>query len=85
VGLPELVTGSLEEYERLALSLASEPQRLGELRARLALRATQPLFDTAGYTRELEAAYRTMHQRAVRGEPHTAFTVSPHRLDAAAA
>jgi predicted O-linked N-acetylglucosamine transferase (SPINDLY family) len=36
VGLPELITQSLQEYEHLALQLAREPGRLAELRQRLA-------------------------------------------------
>ncbi len=76
VGLPELITTSLAEYERVALELAREPQRLAELRARLARhRRSQPLFDTAAYTRALESAYRHMHARAARGEPPAGFTV----------
>ena len=45
VGLPELITQDLHEYERLALQLAREPGRLTELRQRLAGRrlGAQPL------------------------------------------
>jgi protein O-GlcNAc transferase len=51
IGLGELVTTSLEEYEALALRLAQEPERLAGLRARLAQnRLTHPLFDTARST-----------------------------------
>jgi predicted O-linked N-acetylglucosamine transferase (SPINDLY family) len=76
VGLPELISASLPEYERLALELAHAPQRLAELRARLARnRLSQPLFDTAAYTRALESAYRQMHARAARGEPPQGFNV----------
>ena len=56
IGLPELVTQSLAEYEALALRLAREPQTLAALRARLAdNRHTHPLFDMARYTRDFEA------------------------------
>jgi predicted O-linked N-acetylglucosamine transferase (SPINDLY family) len=76
VGLPELITTSLAEYERVALELAREPQRLAELRDRLARhRRSQPLFDTAAYTRALESAYRHMHARAARGEAPQGFAV----------
>jgi len=60
-GLPELITGTAEEYEALALALARDPARLKALRDRLAAnRATAPLFDTPRLARELEAAYREM-------------------------
>ena len=63
IGLPELVTTSLAEYEGRALKLAQESARLAELRHRLAEnRARMPLFDMARYTRDLEAAYARMWQ-----------------------
>lgn len=66
--LPELVTASMPEYQALAIALAQDPQRLAGLRARLAAaRRTAPLFDSEGYARRLEAAYRTMQQRALAG------------------
>jgi len=55
IGLPELVTHSLADYEALALRLAREPDTLAEFRNRLRVnRKTHPLFDTIGYTRALE-------------------------------
>lgn len=64
VGLPELATRSLEEYEARALELARDPARLGALRARLARnRATHPLFDNARACRNIEAAYLRMWEQ----------------------
>ncbi|HYD67264.1 tetratricopeptide repeat protein, partial [Azospirillum sp.] len=78
VGLPELVTGSLAAYEAQALRLAQRPDELAALRARLAAnRATAPLFDTAGFTRHLEAAYQTMWRIHAAGEPPRPFAVQP--------
>jgi predicted O-linked N-acetylglucosamine transferase (SPINDLY family) len=78
VGLGELVTTSLEEYEALAQRLAREPQLLGELRVRLAQnRLTSPLFDTARYTRHVEAAYWRMCELWKAGHPPAAFSVPP--------
>jgi predicted O-linked N-acetylglucosamine transferase (SPINDLY family) len=55
IGLPELVTQSLAEYEARALRLARQPEELAGLRARLATnRPTYPLFDMARYTRDFE-------------------------------
>jgi predicted O-linked N-acetylglucosamine transferase (SPINDLY family) len=70
VGLPELVTTTLEQYEALAIELATQAQRLGALRTRLAEnRLRAPLFDTALLTRHLENAYLQMYQRHQRGLP----------------
>ena len=57
IGLPELITANLADYEALALALATDPQRLASLRHRLAdNRATMPLFDMARYAHDFEAA-----------------------------
>jgi predicted O-linked N-acetylglucosamine transferase (SPINDLY family) len=65
IGLPELVTSSLAEYEALALRLAREPDTLASLRAKLAAnRRTHPLFDMARYTQDFEALLlRTWDER----------------------
>ncbi len=75
-GLPELATGSLEEYERLGLELAADPQRLAQYKARLvAGRGTVPLFDGERFCRHLEAAYWRMWERSQRGEAPAFFSV----------
>jgi protein O-GlcNAc transferase len=76
IGLPELIATSLENYEALALKLARDPSLLASIRAKLARnRGTHPLFDTARFTRHIEAAYTTMWQRYQNGEPPRAFAV----------
>lgn len=76
IGLPELVTESLEDYERLALRLAFEPALLSRVRQELAAkRGRTPLFDTDRFRRHLEAAYLTMRERQRRGEPPAPFSV----------
>jgi protein O-GlcNAc transferase len=58
VGLPELVVADGAAYERTAVALAQDPARLAALRAKLAAnRLSTPLFDTARFTRDLEAAF----------------------------
>jgi methyltransferase (TIGR00027 family) len=74
VGLPELVTENLADYERLALQLASNPAHLAELRSRLEENRGQ-LFDTKRHCRNLEAAYAEMSARYRRGEQPASFTV----------
>jgi protein O-GlcNAc transferase len=61
VGMSDLVTATVEEYEALALDLARNPARLHGLRMALATnRLTHPLFDTEGFRRTIEAAYIRM-------------------------
>ena len=77
IGLPELVTQSLAEYEQLALALALDPERLAGIRAKLLCnRGTEPLFDTARFTRDLESAYSSMWGRQHAGLPPASFTVA---------
>jgi protein O-GlcNAc transferase len=77
VGLPELVTGSLAEYEALALSLARDPEKLAGLKATLARnRDTCALFDSARSTLHLESAYVTMVERYRNGERPGSFAVA---------
>lgn len=76
IEMPELITTSLEDYEALALKLACDPALLAATKDKLARnRLTAPLFDTARFTRHLEAAYVTMYERAQRGEPPASFAV----------
>jgi predicted O-linked N-acetylglucosamine transferase (SPINDLY family) len=78
MGLPELITHSLAEYEARALHLAQHPQELAALRERLLHnRDTGPLFNTQAFARHIEAAYTLMHQRRVDGLPPSHFSV-PH-------
>lgn len=61
MGMPELVTGSLEAYEQAALALARAPQRLIALRKKLQEnRDASPLFDLPKLTGHIEAAYLRM-------------------------
>ena len=76
VGLPELITHDLGQYEALGLSLATGPELLAGYRARLARnRITSPLFDSERFCRHLEAAYVSMWQRSESGKPPEGFAV----------
>ena len=76
-GLPELVTETFEDYEALALRLATEPGTLAALRQQLADRLpTCPLYDTPRYTRHLEAAYQRMVEHARAGRRPTSITIT---------
>nr|QQZ51719.1 hypothetical protein JKL49_12790 [Phenylobacterium glaciei] len=78
VGLPELITESLEAYEAQALELATQPARLADLKARLAASVqTAPLFDTDLTRRHIEAAYTIAWARHQRGEPRKPSTSNP--------
>ena len=64
INLPELVTNSLEEYEKLAIELALNPQKLKNIKNKLNSNIkTALLFDTPLYTKNLESAYKQMYER----------------------
>jgi predicted O-linked N-acetylglucosamine transferase (SPINDLY family) len=64
IHLPELVTTSQDEYEAMAVRLATHPEELMNIKQKLAdNRLTTPLFDTPQFTRNLEAAYTQIYER----------------------
>jgi predicted O-linked N-acetylglucosamine transferase (SPINDLY family) len=76
VGLPELVTQNLDDYEALALRLAGDATLLGTIRDKLAQnRDTDPLFDTDRFRRHIEEAYVRMWETWQRGEAPESFAV----------
>jgi predicted O-linked N-acetylglucosamine transferase (SPINDLY family) len=75
-GMPELVTASLDEYERMALALVRDPQRLAALRRKLEQnRDSCALFDLPKFTGNIEAAYAQMWQTWVSGWKPAAFSI----------
>ena len=76
VGLPELIADSPDAYQALAIRLAHDPALLRQLRRKLEQNlTTMPLFDTARFTRHVEAAYAAMVERWQRGEAPQSFAV----------
>jgi len=66
--LPELIAETPEDYERLALELATDPSKLLALREKLAAtRQTAPLFRSAIFTRQLGAAFDQAYARYMSG------------------
>jgi FkbM family methyltransferase len=70
VGLDELIADTLDDYVAKAVALARDPTRLQALSAGLrpAMEAS-PLMDAAGFTREMEAAYRGMWRNWCAAQP----------------
>ena len=80
IGMSELVTDSLSEYESLALKIAKDPALRTRLKEKLARnRKTHPLFDTALFTQHIETAYEQMWLRYRDGLLPAALTVKSSR------
>jgi predicted O-linked N-acetylglucosamine transferase (SPINDLY family) len=76
VGLPELITDNLDDYENFALSLTKDRALLQSYREHLSHDPAQlSLFDTARTTRQIEAAYEGMMMRWLKGSPPESFAV----------
>ena len=68
VNLPELITTTQEEYESLAIELATNPEKLKIIKDKLVNNLpTAPLYDTPLFTQHLESAYLTMYDRCQQG------------------
>jgi len=64
INLPELITNTPEEYEALAIELATHPEKLKAIKEKLASNlSTTLLFDTKRFTKNLESAYTQMYER----------------------
>jgi predicted O-linked N-acetylglucosamine transferase (SPINDLY family) len=68
VGLPELVTHHLDDYENLAVELAQHPDKLPAIRQKLMQnRNTTILFDTPFFAKNLENALEAVYERSQAG------------------
>jgi predicted O-linked N-acetylglucosamine transferase (SPINDLY family) len=65
IGLPELITSNLNEYEHKVVELISNSTLLADLKARLQKnKITSPLFDTLRYTKDWEQLLLQVCQRS---------------------
>jgi predicted O-linked N-acetylglucosamine transferase (SPINDLY family) len=64
LNIPELITSNIEDYERLAIYLANNPEKLKEIKEKLffSIKNTNT-FKTEVYTKNLEKAYELAYER----------------------
>ena len=63
IHLPRLIA-TTQDYEALAIDLATHPEKLAIIRSKLAENClTTPLFDTKLFTKRIEAVYAAMYER----------------------
>ena len=64
IELPELITTTQEQYEAKAIELATNPEKLKDIKNKLERnRLTTALFDTPRFTKHIETAYKQMYER----------------------
>jgi len=69
IDMPELITDTEEEYEKLILELATNPEQLASIKQKLANNlSSKPLFNTELFTKHLEDGYRQAYQHYFHGK-----------------
>ncbi len=64
IGLPELVTETLDEYESLAIELATNSEKLKSIQVKLKNnRLSTPLFNTPLFTKHIELGYKKIYEQ----------------------
>ena len=64
LNLSELITNTREEYESMAIELATSPKKFKAIKDKLNINLSiAPLYDTAKFTENLESVYTLMYQR----------------------
>ncbi len=77
VGLSELVTRNLADFQSLAIKLSQNSDELEALKAKLARnRLSEPLFDTPLFVANLESLYRRMWDKFLSGEAASKIDLS---------
>ena len=84
IGLPELAAKDAEDYVRVAVELANNPQRLIHLRQTLRQRMqASPLCDVAGFTQNLEETIVNLYDTIADENPPASFntmTNTAHKI-----
>ena len=76
VGMPELITETMIEYESRAIALARAPETMRGLKKKLSSnRLTYPLFATDLFRKDIEKIYAAMWHAWQRGETPKGFSV----------
>ncbi|NBS10052.1 MAG: tetratricopeptide repeat protein [Burkholderiaceae bacterium] len=70
LGLQELIVDDLIQYTQLAYMLATNPEKLNQIKIRLNIaKKDKPFFDTAQYVKDIESLYKLMFDRACKKLP----------------
>jgi predicted O-linked N-acetylglucosamine transferase (SPINDLY family) len=68
--LPELITSSIEQYEKIAIDLAKNQSEFNAIKDKLQQNKTKSiLFDTEKMTSKIELAYTKIYERNNSGLP----------------
>ena len=69
VGLPELITSTHKQYEKIAIDLAMQPSKLKLIQDKLGKNlTTSPLYNTSLYVKQIESGYIEMYKKYQEGK-----------------
>ena len=64
VGMPELITNDQDDYESVAVDLASNPNKMNSIKKKLARNLENaPLFNTKDFTLQIEKSYAEIYEK----------------------
>jgi predicted O-linked N-acetylglucosamine transferase (SPINDLY family) len=76
-GFPEMIVGSIEEYEKRAIYLGNNVDELRMFRDMIeTTKYNMPLFDTNQFVKDLEKGYRHVWGEFIEGRKFESFNVS---------
>lgn len=82
IGLTELIAKNLDEYRTLAIRLAQNPEELNSILQKLKNNFhSAPLFDTYGFTLNLEKAYLKIYENFCNGKAPQLIDLKENILD----
>ena len=69
IGLDELITYNIKDYESLAVDISKNKNKINGIRNKLKRnKLSMPLFNTKEFTRNIENAYSVIYQKYLKGE-----------------
>jgi protein O-GlcNAc transferase len=81
IGLPEMIAGTMQDYECRAIELARDRGAFAAIRDKLLRnRSCMPLFDQKSFARNFEYALMEMHTQRMSGLPPRSFAVSGQHI-----
>lgn len=80
LGVPELITHSLDDYFALSLHLATHPKKLQRIKLKIESCKSgthqYPLFATTRFAQNQATAYLLAYDRFLQGQPHSSFSIT---------
>ena len=71
VKLNSLITHSIDEYEKLAIELATNPKKLKELRGKIINKSSLDIYNINKFTKKIEDGYKKIYDRCQLNLPPT--------------